>query len=158
MYILVTFHYNFKISSWCLSWEWKYVYISVAFSLKFEEFLVILNGKGNMSMISLRSDVKTLKYLIYFRTFPTDGPETISFVDVRQTESTLVQGTCGQTQFTGDNIPLYEGIHQEFVSFLAHFIYVLLPYVVLPNIFHPSHKSKYFCLFAGLSDTPRKQF
>ena len=42
------------------------MYILVAFSLKFEEFLVILNGKGNMSMISLRSDVKTLKYLIYY--------------------------------------------------------------------------------------------
>ena len=99
--------------------------IHVHFSLKFKEFLVILNGKGNMSMISLCSDVKTLKYLIYyiyFWTFPTDGPKTISFVDVRQTESTLVQGTCGQMQSTGDNILQYEGIHQEFVRFLAHFI------------------------------------
>ena len=46
----------------------------------------------------------------------------ISFVDVRQTESTSVQGTCGQTQSIGDNILQYEGIHQEFVSFLAHFV------------------------------------
>ena len=111
-----------------------------------------------MSMLSLRSEVKTLEYLIYyiyFQTFfPTDGPEMISFVDVRQTESTSVQGACSQMQSTGDSIPEYEGLHQEFVSFS----YVFLPYVVLPNIFLPSHKSKYFYLFPGLSDTPRKQF
>ena len=73
MYILVTFSIlldgvttfglNFKITLWCLKWEWKYVSILVAFSVKFEEFLAILNGKGNMCMLSLRSDAKTFKYL-----------------------------------------------------------------------------------------------
>ena len=91
-------------------------------------------------MVSLRSDVKTLKYLIYyisFRTFPTDGPKAISFVDVRQTESTSVQGACSQMQSTGDNIPQYEGIHQEFVSFLAHFL-------CAPSIFGPSEHFSFF--------------
>ena len=94
-----------------------------------------------MSMLSLCSDVKTLKYLIYyiyFRTFfPTDGPETISFIDDRQTESTSVQGACSQMQSTEDNIPEYEGIHQEFVSSFAHF-------VCAPSICGPS---KNFCSF-----------
>ena len=39
------------------------MYILVAFSVKFEEFLAILNGKGNMCMLSLRSDAKTFKSL-----------------------------------------------------------------------------------------------
>ena len=66
MYILVTFHLNFTMTLWCLKWEWKYVYILVTFSLKFQEFLSILNRKGNMFMLSLCSQVKTLKYLIYY--------------------------------------------------------------------------------------------
>ena len=95
--------------------------LSLCSDAKTFKYLAISNRKGNMSILSLRSEVKKKEekviYYIYFRTFcPTDGPEMISFVDVRQTESTLVQGACSQAQSTGDSIPEYDGIHQEFVS------------------------------------------